>query len=158
MAAYCLVYGVIHFTSPAGWLPVHRDQLRAQRSVTSMGKLHLLPLHSLYNSSDAQVFRFIVRTPPPPYNNVKCCYVVLVVHKTCRCGRCPVVVPDELSTNVTYHDLQHTTQNKHTNSYTRSAKEDLAKWDRVAERSRLGSRSWSWLRSQSMPVLARVVK
>ena len=35
MAAYCRVYGVIHFTSPAGWLPVHRDQLRAQRSVTS---------------------------------------------------------------------------------------------------------------------------
>jgi len=34
-------YGVIHFTSPAGWLPVHRDQLRAQRSVTSMGKLYL---------------------------------------------------------------------------------------------------------------------
>ena len=28
-------------TSPAGWLPVHRDQLRAQRSVTSMGKLYL---------------------------------------------------------------------------------------------------------------------
>jgi len=27
--------------SPAGWLPVHRDQLRAQRSVSSMGK----PLH-----------------------------------------------------------------------------------------------------------------
>ena len=40
MAAYCQVYGVIHFTSPAGWLPVHRDQLRAQRSVTSMGKLY----------------------------------------------------------------------------------------------------------------------
>ena len=38
MAAYCQVYGVIHFTSPVGWLPVHRDQLRAQRSVTSMGK------------------------------------------------------------------------------------------------------------------------
>ena len=35
------VYGLIHFTSPAGWLPVHRDQLRAQRSVTSMGKLLL---------------------------------------------------------------------------------------------------------------------
>ena len=32
---------MIHFTSPAGWLPVHRDQLRAQRSVTSMGKLYL---------------------------------------------------------------------------------------------------------------------
>ena len=30
-------------SSPAGWLPVHRDQLRAQRSVTSMGKLLLLP-------------------------------------------------------------------------------------------------------------------
>ena len=38
---YCWVYGVIHFTSPAGWLPVHRDQLRAQRSVTSMGKLYI---------------------------------------------------------------------------------------------------------------------
>ena len=43
MAAYCQVYGVIHFTSPAGWLPEHRDQLRAQRSVTSMGKLYLSP-------------------------------------------------------------------------------------------------------------------
>jgi len=27
--------------SPAGWLPVHRDQLRAQRSVSSMGSLYL---------------------------------------------------------------------------------------------------------------------
>jgi len=36
MAAYCRVYGVIHFMSP-----MHRDQLRAQRSVTSMGKLYL---------------------------------------------------------------------------------------------------------------------
>ena len=44
MAAYCQVYGVIHFTSPAGWLPVHRDQLRTQRSVTSMGKCNLLLL------------------------------------------------------------------------------------------------------------------
>ena len=41
MAAYSQVYGVIHSTSPADWLPVHRDQLRAQRSVTSMGKLYL---------------------------------------------------------------------------------------------------------------------
>jgi len=32
---------MINFTSPAGWLPVHRDQLRVQRSVTSMGKLYL---------------------------------------------------------------------------------------------------------------------
>ena len=44
MADYCQVYGVVHFTSPAGWLPVHRDQLRAQRLVTSMGKLYLLLL------------------------------------------------------------------------------------------------------------------
>ena len=40
-ATYCRVYGVIHFTSPAGWLPVHRDQLPAQHSVTSMGKFYL---------------------------------------------------------------------------------------------------------------------
>ena len=32
---------MIHFTSRAGWLPVHRDQLRAQRSVTNeYGKLY----------------------------------------------------------------------------------------------------------------------
>jgi len=30
--------------SPADWLPVHRDYLRAQRSVSSMGSLYLLPL------------------------------------------------------------------------------------------------------------------
>jgi len=36
MAAYCQVYDVIHFTSPAGRLPVHRDQLRAQRSVKNI--------------------------------------------------------------------------------------------------------------------------
>ena len=46
MADYCWVYGVIHFTSPAGWLPVHRDQLRAQRLVTSMGKLYLFTFTS----------------------------------------------------------------------------------------------------------------
>ena len=57
MAAYCQVNGVIHFTSSAGWLPVHRDQLRAQRSVTSMGKLYLLPItfikviHSCFSKS-----------------------------------------------------------------------------------------------------------
>ena len=48
MAAYCQVYRVIHFTSPAGWLPVHRDQLRAQRSVTSMGKLYLFTFRIIY--------------------------------------------------------------------------------------------------------------
>jgi len=35
MAAYRRVDDL---RSPAGWLPVHRDQLRAQRSVSSMGK------------------------------------------------------------------------------------------------------------------------
>jgi len=45
MAAYCQVYGVIHFTSPAS--PVHRDQLRARRSVTSMGKLYLFSPYSI---------------------------------------------------------------------------------------------------------------
>ena len=34
MAAYRRVDDL---RSPAGWLPVHRDQLRAQRSVSSMG-------------------------------------------------------------------------------------------------------------------------
>jgi len=33
--------------SPAGWLPVHRDQLRAQRSVSSMGSLYLLPYNRI---------------------------------------------------------------------------------------------------------------
>jgi len=37
MAAYCRVDGL---KSPAGWLTVHQDQLRAQRSVTSMGELY----------------------------------------------------------------------------------------------------------------------
>ena len=46
MAAYCQVYGVIHFTSPAGGLTACTpgDQLRAKRSVTSMAKLYLLLL------------------------------------------------------------------------------------------------------------------
>jgi len=38
MAAYRRVDDL---QSPAGWLPVHRDQLRAQRSVSSMGSLYL---------------------------------------------------------------------------------------------------------------------
>ena len=45
MAAYRQVYGVIHFTSPAGWLPVHRDERRAQHLVTSTGQLCLLKKH-----------------------------------------------------------------------------------------------------------------
>jgi len=35
MAAY---HRVDDLRSPAVWLPIHRDQLRAQRSVSSMGK------------------------------------------------------------------------------------------------------------------------
>ena len=38
MAAYRRVDDL---RSPAGWLPVHRDQLQAQRSVSSMGSLYL---------------------------------------------------------------------------------------------------------------------
>jgi len=38
MAAYCRVDDL---RSPAGWLPVHRDQLWAQRLVSSMGSLYL---------------------------------------------------------------------------------------------------------------------
>jgi len=41
MAAYRRVDDL---RSPAGWLPVHRDQLRAQRSVSSMGSLYLFLL------------------------------------------------------------------------------------------------------------------
>jgi len=33
----------------AGWLPVHRDQLRTQRSVTSMGSLYLFKNRKWYN-------------------------------------------------------------------------------------------------------------
>ena len=44
MAAYRRVDDL---RSPAGWLPVHRDQLRAQRSVPSIGSLYLLLLHTL---------------------------------------------------------------------------------------------------------------
>ena len=43
------ISGVIHFKSPAGLLPVHRDQLRAQHSVTSMGKLYLFFNYTLHD-------------------------------------------------------------------------------------------------------------
>jgi len=43
MAAYRRVDDL---RSPAGWLPVHRDQLRAQRSVSTMGSLYLYLLPS----------------------------------------------------------------------------------------------------------------
>jgi len=38
MAAYRRVDDL---QSPAGWLPVHRDQLQAQHSVSSIGKSYL---------------------------------------------------------------------------------------------------------------------
>ena len=41
MATYRLVDDL---WSPAGWLPVHQDQLQARHSVSSMGKLLPLPL------------------------------------------------------------------------------------------------------------------
>ena len=41
MAAYRRVDDL---QSPAGWLSVHRDQLRAQRSVSSMGSLYLFTM------------------------------------------------------------------------------------------------------------------
>ena len=44
MAAYCRVHGL---KSRAGWLPVHRDQLRAQRSVTSVGELYIFKLENV---------------------------------------------------------------------------------------------------------------
>jgi len=53
MAAYCQVYGVIHLQADC---PVHRDQLRAQRSVTSMGKLYLFT-----DSICSQLYTGIVR-------------------------------------------------------------------------------------------------
>ena len=38
----------------AGWLPVHRDQLRTQRSVTSMGSLYFfISLHYYYTRSNS---------------------------------------------------------------------------------------------------------
>jgi len=37
--------------SPAGWLPVHWDQLRTQRSVTSMGSLYLFTVAKRLNKS-----------------------------------------------------------------------------------------------------------
>jgi len=47
--------------SPAGWLPIHRNQLRAQRSETSMGELYLLPLRAMWsqfiNVTDGQTDR-----------------------------------------------------------------------------------------------------
>ena len=44
MAAYRRMDDYHDIWSRAGWLPVHRDQFRAQRSVTSMGSLYLFTI------------------------------------------------------------------------------------------------------------------
>jgi len=52
MAAYSRVDGL---QSPAGWLPVHQDQITAQRSETSIGKLDLfLPLFKIVNGMETE--------------------------------------------------------------------------------------------------------
>jgi len=48
MAAYRRVDGL---KSPAGWLPVHRDQLQAQRSATSMRELFTVYKHACMHLS-----------------------------------------------------------------------------------------------------------
>jgi len=50
MAAYCRVDD-LPVQSPAGWLPVHRDQLRAQRSMSSMGSLYLFTFYRCHAST-----------------------------------------------------------------------------------------------------------
>ena len=55
---------------PSGWLPVHRDQLLAQRSVTSMGNLYLLIWYRIghiigystacFSASDIEIDKFCV--------------------------------------------------------------------------------------------------
>jgi len=45
--AWPKVMAAYDWKSPASWLPVHRDQLRAKRSVMSMGELYLLSLNWL---------------------------------------------------------------------------------------------------------------
>jgi len=64
---------MIHFTSPAGWLPVHWDQLRAQRSVTSMGKLYfylLAPKPYVLHQLAYKRYIFGMSTSP---RNDSCC-------------------------------------------------------------------------------------
>jgi len=55
MAAYRRVDDL---RSPAGWLPVHRDQLRAQRSVSSMGSLYLFLVVGYANPETINFMKF----------------------------------------------------------------------------------------------------
>jgi len=72
---------VIHFTSPAGWLPVHRDQLRAQRSVTSMGKLYLLIRMRRLPSAGA-----CGHQQNPPVLNWRCRLTQVDLYNGCKMG------------------------------------------------------------------------
>jgi len=58
--------------SPAGWLPVHRDQLSAQCSVTSMGSLHYiyytLNIHIAQNYRTSEMKQNTVCTCQKCYN------------------------------------------------------------------------------------------
>jgi len=53
MAAYRRVDDL---RSPAGWLPLHRDQLRAQRSVSSMEKPLPFSLYFSYQRYVVQLY------------------------------------------------------------------------------------------------------
>ena len=63
--------------SPAGWLPVHRDQLRAQRSVSSMRKPLAFTNNSL-NISRPNVFRILQRGSPKLPNPFCKCRISLI--------------------------------------------------------------------------------
>ena len=81
------VYGMIHFTSPAGWLPVHWDQLRAQRSVTSMGKLYFYLLAPKpYVPHQLAYKRYIFGMSTSPQNDSccpkLCCWSCMLVTST----------------------------------------------------------------------------
>jgi len=54
MTAY---HRVDDLMSPTGWLPVHRDQFRAQRSVTSIGELYLFYFAYVNVHNDRRILR-----------------------------------------------------------------------------------------------------
>ena len=70
MAAYRPAYGL---KSPAGWLPVHQDQLRAQRLITSIGILSIfLNTNHLTNYNCVQ-YKFVSKNIPETQIPV-CCW------------------------------------------------------------------------------------
>jgi len=77
MAAYRRVDDL---RSPAGWLPVHRDQLRAQRSVSSMGKpLAFISIVTRITRIETEVVQFIEL-------NSKTFYTYLLINKHVQFG------------------------------------------------------------------------